>query len=537
MKLKLLLLALSALQAVLADTLFTDLIITDVDQGPGACIRMPQYTTNATAPVTDLTSSDIACGYNGTISVFRVCKVEQGGVLTFKFQQYPDNSRAGVLASSEKGPCSVYMKYVDSAIDDPGAGSGWFKIYEEGYDKNSSQWCTDTLIQDNGLLSVAVPIELAGGYYLVRPELMTLPQGDSTPSFYTGCAQIFLDSGETTLPNDVVSIPGYIQAGDPTLQFDISAPVLPYTVPGPSVYVSNVSPTIQHPSLPFQNVGVLPSNAVLTNGNWFGVELSSYSAAEGCSNVSRSHEVLSDRQVTKRTGNHILLQPIHCLPLYGGSNRNSQLPHLGQQMRNDRVQLQLWELHRPSRPRQKLESHAQLCSVCQYACSVSSTKQSRCIFYNGPCLCYESSGFSFQHRALCFLFLYLNPNTEYCTRHIFYKICFHSQSNLRRECPGGDGHHDLIYHSSLQLGFGAQYSHLLVCFRIYKLISHFRHTNFNHQRNCSKPCIFYFFTIQLDRLVVYIKYTGVKHIYTHFYSYFVSFFAVQHDRRLHLQYY
>jgi hypothetical protein len=62
MKLKLLLLALSALQAVLADTLFTDLIITDVDKGPEAYIRMPQYTMNATGPVTNLTSSDIACG-------------------------------------------------------------------------------------------------------------------------------------------------------------------------------------------------------------------------------------------------------------------------------------------------------------------------------------------------------------------------------------------------------------------------------------------------------------------------------------------
>ena len=62
MTMQLLVLALSAIQAVMAGTLFTDLIVTDVDQGPGACIRMPQYTTNTTAPVTDLTSSDMACG-------------------------------------------------------------------------------------------------------------------------------------------------------------------------------------------------------------------------------------------------------------------------------------------------------------------------------------------------------------------------------------------------------------------------------------------------------------------------------------------
>lgn len=56
------LLALSAIQAVIAHTLFTNLIIADVDQGPGACIRMPLYTTSATAPVTDLSSPDMACG-------------------------------------------------------------------------------------------------------------------------------------------------------------------------------------------------------------------------------------------------------------------------------------------------------------------------------------------------------------------------------------------------------------------------------------------------------------------------------------------
>jgi hypothetical protein len=208
--------------------------------------------------------------------------------LTFQFKQYPDNSKTGVLDSSHKGPCSVYMKYVDSAIGDPGAGKGWFKIYEEGYDKNVSQWCTDNLIQNKGLLSIVVPTELAGGYYLVRPELMTLQQADSTPSFYTGCAQIFLDSGQTTLPKDVVSIPGYIKAGDPALQFNISSPMLPYTVPGPNVYLTDVSPTIQHPSLPFQGMGVLPSNVVLTNANWFGIELSPYSTEEDCKNVSQS---------------------------------------------------------------------------------------------------------------------------------------------------------------------------------------------------------------------------------------------------------
>ena len=258
------------------------------------------------------------------------------GVLTFQFKQYPDNSKTGVLDSSHKGPCSVYMKYVDSAIGDPGAGKEWFKIYEEGYDKNASQWCTDNLIQNKGLLSIVVPTELAGGYYLVRPELMTLQQADSTPSFYPGCAQIFLDSDQTTLSKDVVSIPGYIKAGDPALRFDVSSPMLPYIVPGPKVYLTNVSPTIQHPSLPFQDVGVLPLNVVLTNANWFRIELSPYSTEEDCKNVSLS---LNNFRIfiDKRTGHRIMLRPIYSLRLQLRANRNFKLQYLDQEMRYDGI--------------------------------------------------------------------------------------------------------------------------------------------------------------------------------------------------------
>jgi len=54
--------AFTAIQAVAAQTLFTTLFVNDVNQGNGTCIRMPWYIQNATAPVTDLTSDDMACG-------------------------------------------------------------------------------------------------------------------------------------------------------------------------------------------------------------------------------------------------------------------------------------------------------------------------------------------------------------------------------------------------------------------------------------------------------------------------------------------
>jgi len=207
-------------------------------------------------------------------------------MLTFQFKESPDGSRSGVLGSGYKGPCCVYMKYVDSAINDTATGNGWFKIWDQGYDNTTPQWCTDELIANNGLFSIALPLDLAGGYYLVRPEIMSLQKTNSTPSFFTGCAQIFLNSSANTLPKDVVSIPGYVNATDPSLHFNIPAPKLPYTIPGPQKYVSHVSPTVQQSSVQNQSEGLLPPNVVLTNANWFGIELESYSTAAGCKNVS-----------------------------------------------------------------------------------------------------------------------------------------------------------------------------------------------------------------------------------------------------------
>ncbi len=141
--------------------------------------------------------------------------------------------------------------------------------------------------------------------------------------YYTGCAQVYLDSAETTLPKDVVSIPGHIQAGDPSLQFNISAPSLPYTVPGPSVYASNVSPTVQQANLPLQGEGLLPPNGVLTNGNWFGIELAPYSTAEGCKNVSRTLSSPCSISINEQTGHSIMLQPIYCMLFCCRADRNS----------------------------------------------------------------------------------------------------------------------------------------------------------------------------------------------------------------------
>jgi hypothetical protein len=180
------------------------------------------------------------------------------------------------------------MKPVDSAVNDTAIGAGWFKIWDEGYDGTTSQWCTEKLMKNNGFLSVKLPSELAGGYYLVRPELLALHQADKNPpnpQFYVGCAQIFLNSTSHMVPEHNVSIPGYINIKDPSVLFNIWTPTFPYPMVGPKPYKSETSAVLHRPALLQQTEGSLPENAIFTNANWWGFELDSYSTEVGCWNV------------------------------------------------------------------------------------------------------------------------------------------------------------------------------------------------------------------------------------------------------------
>lgn len=134
--------------------------------------------------------------------------------------------------------------------------------------------CTEKLIQYNGLLSVDIPNDIAGGYYLVRPELLALHQADKSPpnpQFYIGCAQIFLQSTGTAVPEDTVSIPGYVHAGDASVDFNIYTPQWPYPMPGPAPYESsssiNSNAKVVDSSPEVQKEGLVPDGCVLSNAN------------------------------------------------------------------------------------------------------------------------------------------------------------------------------------------------------------------------------------------------------------------------------
>ncbi len=129
-----------------------------------------------------------------------------------------------------------------------------------------------------------LPAGLQGGYYLARPELLALHAADKgDPQFYTGCAQLYVDSTGSKVPAETVSIPGYVQYGQKAVSFNIwdNQLALPYPVPGPAV-ASLVDGASSASVSSDQIEGQRPSDCIMENGNWCGKEVPSYSTQDGC---------------------------------------------------------------------------------------------------------------------------------------------------------------------------------------------------------------------------------------------------------------
>ena len=293
-------LALSA--SATAHTVFTTLYVDGTSQGDGTAVRMRRDPSKASAPMHPDVPA-IACGYDGELANPRVASVDDGATLTFEFRSWANDPSKGAIDPRHVGPCSIYLKKVDSAVaNNTAAGDGWFKIWEEGYDEDEKTWCTSKLGGNgvagpyNGTLSVALPVSLAGGYYLARPELLALhaaPDGD--PQFYTGCAQIFVDSAGDKVPRTTVSIPGHVAMSDPSVTFNIyKTPLaLPYSMPGPAVAelvssggANGATCGGSASAAPTQTEGLEPEGCILTNAGFCATESPDYSDEKGCWDVS-----------------------------------------------------------------------------------------------------------------------------------------------------------------------------------------------------------------------------------------------------------
>ena len=133
-------------------------------------------------------------------------------------------------------------------------------------------------------MSVQLPEGLEGGAYLARPEILALhAANDNDPQFYTGCAQIHLESTGNLVPESTVSIPGYVKLGEPSTSFNIyNSDAKDYEMPGPKVARLSPSGTASAASADTaQTEGLKPAGCLAENANWCGKEVPDYDTEKG----------------------------------------------------------------------------------------------------------------------------------------------------------------------------------------------------------------------------------------------------------------
>ena len=207
-------------------------------------------------------------------------------MLTF---QWMAQQKTGNFPDSHKGPCSVMMKKVDDSTTAKGSGDGWFRIFYEGYNKETKKWCTSRVF-NGGMLSVRVPADLATGDYLVRSELLALHgASNNDPQFYVNCLQAVMTNGGTAVPKDIVAIPsdGYAKIGTPPMNFNLYWPGDnhdSYEDYGPPTYVAS-GPGGNGPVVKQTN-GLRPADAIFEAGNFHAFEVSTFTTSDECWAVS-----------------------------------------------------------------------------------------------------------------------------------------------------------------------------------------------------------------------------------------------------------
>ncbi|KAI5797797.1 putative endo-beta-1,4-glucanase D [Geopyxis carbonaria] len=216
-----------------AHTRVYSLWVNDVDQGDGrdTYIRSPP----SNSPVKDVSSSDIICNVNN-VAVAKNVDVAAGDKVTFEW--YHDTRADDIIASSHKGPITVYI--ADAATE--GKGDVWTKLAEDGL--TDGTWAVDTLIANGGKHSLTLPAALAAGDYLLRAEIIALHESDTDytvnsargAQFYPSCSQITVSGSGTATPPGTFGFVGGYSPEDPGILFNLYGGETTYAIPGPAVW-------------------------------------------------------------------------------------------------------------------------------------------------------------------------------------------------------------------------------------------------------------------------------------------------------------
>ncbi|KAI1854037.1 hypothetical protein JX265_003639 [Neoarthrinium moseri] len=227
--------------SVTAHTIFVQLESGGTTNGVGYGIRVPSYD----GPITDVTSNDLACngGPNPTTPSDKIIDVTAGSTVTAVWRHTLTSGPDDVMDASHLGPTLAYLKKVGDATSDSGIGSGWFKIFQDGY--SNGVWGTSKVINNAGKQAIPIPSCIPDGQYLLRAEMIALHAASSAggAQLYMECAQINIKGGKATASPSTYSIPGIYKATDPGLLINIYSMTSSstYTIPGPNPFTCSAS--------------------------------------------------------------------------------------------------------------------------------------------------------------------------------------------------------------------------------------------------------------------------------------------------------
>ncbi|KAL1730527.1 glycoside hydrolase family 61 protein, partial [Schizophyllum commune] len=182
--------------------------------------------TNNNSPVEDVTSTDLRCNVGASSGAgTSTYNVTAGDTVGFQSDQ----------AVFHPGPFGMYLGKVpdgETAATWDGSGSNWFKIWELGPDIEPGSFTFDTTMTQ---WTTAIPKTIQAGDYLLRMEHIGL-HSTGDPQWYISCAQLSVSGGGSASPA-TVEIPGYIAAGDESIEINIYYPIpTSYDMPGPAVF-------------------------------------------------------------------------------------------------------------------------------------------------------------------------------------------------------------------------------------------------------------------------------------------------------------
>ncbi|KAJ1822332.1 hypothetical protein LPJ56_000867 [Coemansia sp. RSA 2599] len=224
----------------MAHTHIRNIIVKDVVYERGEHI-LP-YFSDFKFPVKDPLSANLTCrASNSNLDDTPAVEIAAGDSITLEWHQETDRDSVAIQAQHD-GPCLVYLAQINKPNP---ADLGWFKIFEEGY--TGGKWCSTNLNNNGGLLNVTIPKDLAAGDYLLRGEIIALPEAERVyasdltagAQYYPNCVHLTVTGSGKTSPNkNLVVFPGQYSSTHPGILVNANLNPVNYQIPGPDVYFS-----------------------------------------------------------------------------------------------------------------------------------------------------------------------------------------------------------------------------------------------------------------------------------------------------------